>query len=244
MFVPLGVAFVQETTVFREYGPLAGSTVRLGYEIAPKVGNTLSRQTVDADARYYLRLGTNGVLALRARGFKSWGEFPDFTYFGGNSELRGYEYLEFLGHKTFFLNAELRFPLIEAMLTPLGVLGGIRGVFFAGLGAACLNGAPCKVFDDSPQQYQNLLGYEPDFEQGIFVPVFGDPINVSGFRLQDGRASYGIGLETFALGFPIHFDWSWRTLFNRAWEDVVYANQGGSAAFRKPRFAVWIGYDF
>ena len=28
---------------------------------------------------------------------------------------------------------------------------------------------------------------------------------VSGFRLQDGRASYGLGLETFALGFPIHF---------------------------------------
>jgi hypothetical protein len=36
-----------------------------------------------------------------------------------------------------------------------------------------------------------------------------------GFKLVDGRASYGIGLETFALGFPIHFDWSWRTLFNR-----------------------------
>ena len=34
-------------------------------------------------------------------------------------------------------------------------------------------------------------------------------------KLVDGRASYGIGLETFALGFPIHFDWSWRTLFNK-----------------------------
>ena len=44
---------------------------------------------------------------------------------------------------------------------------------------------------------------------------------ISGFRLKDGRASYGIGLETFALGFPIHFDWSWRTLFNKDWEDVA-----------------------
>jgi hypothetical protein len=77
---------------------------------------------------------------------------------------------------------------------------------------------------------------------------------VSGFRLQDGRASYGIGLETFALGFPIHFDWSWRTLFNEGWENVVYgctsvdnrtAQCVSSAAdWRKPRFAVWIGYDF
>ena len=66
-----------------------------------------------------------------------------------------------------------------------------------------------------------------------------------GFRLQDGRASYGIGLETFALGFPIHFDWSWRTLFNKDWEDVVFApHRRQPTSFRKPRFAVWIGYDF
>jgi len=50
--------------------------------------------------------------------------------------MRGYEYLQFIGQEAFFANAELRFPLIEAMLTPLGVLGGIRGVFFANLGAA------------------------------------------------------------------------------------------------------------
>ncbi len=96
-FVPLGVTFVQETTVFREFGPLAGNTMRLSYEVAPKIGNTLSRQTADVDARYYQRLGGSGLLALRARGFKSWGDAPDFMYFGGNSEMRGYEYLEFLG---------------------------------------------------------------------------------------------------------------------------------------------------
>ena len=57
---------------------------------------------------------------------------------------------------------------------------------------------------------------------------------------------YGIGLETFALGFPIHFDWSWRTLFNRDWEDVALTRSGWAAAseFRKPKFTVWIGYDF
>ena len=50
-------------------------------------------------------------------------------YFGGNSEMRGYDYLPFVGQNVVFANAELRFPLIEAMLTPIGVLGGIRGVF-------------------------------------------------------------------------------------------------------------------
>jgi len=75
-------------------------------------------------------------------------------------------------------------------------------------------------------------------------PILGAPTTVSGLRLVDARASYGIGLETFALGFPIHFDWSWRTLFNRDWEDVVYGLQGGSDWFRRAKFSVWIGYDF
>ena len=62
--------------------------------------------------------------------------------------------------------------------------------------------------------------------------------------MKDGRASYGVGLETFALGFPIHFDWAWRTLFNEQWENVLFASGGGSDEFRKAQFAVWIGYDF
>lgn len=74
--------------------------------------------------------------------------------------------------------------------------------------------------------------------------VEGSTTAVSGFRLVNGRASYGIGVETFVIGFPVHFDWSWRTLFNKDWEDLVYATQGGSANFRRPRFDFWIGYDF
>ena len=61
-FMPLGISYVQETTVFREYGPLAGNTVRIAYDYAPSWGNMMSRQTADIDARYYLRLATNGVL--------------------------------------------------------------------------------------------------------------------------------------------------------------------------------------
>jgi hypothetical protein len=244
-FMPFGLAYVQETTVFREYGPLAGNTVRVGYEYAPKVGNNmLSRQTADVDARYYKRLASNGVLAFRARGFKSWGEYPGYLYFGGNSELRGYEYLEFLGHKGFFTNAELRFPLIEAALTPIGVIGGLRGIAFFNLGAAGYEGVPMKVWTSSPVPYQPLLGFTADPTTLSVRPVFGPVTNIEGFKLVDGRASYGVGLETFALGFPIHFDWSWRTLFNKEYEDAVFAFQGGSAWFRKPRFAMWIGYDF
>jgi hypothetical protein len=261
--VPIGAAFIQETTIFREFGPVAGSTMRLAYDIAPKIGNTLSRQTFDADLRHYLRLGGSGLLATRLRGFKSTGDFPDFLYFGGNSELRGYNYLEFAGQNTVFANAELRFPLIEAALTPIGVIGGIRGVFFGGIGGAWFNNQPSsdpcgtgagkyQFATSSSEICRPITGvqinasgtdyvYDPS---GNPVLTYGPTQTISGFRLKDARASYGLGLETFALGFPIHFDWSWRTTFNKGWEDILFSLDGGSAAFRKPKFAVWIGYDF
>jgi hypothetical protein len=46
------------------------------------------------------------------------------------------------------------------------------------------------------------------------------------------------------LGFPIHFDWAWKTLFNKDWEDQLFRPFGGSDEFRKVKFSVWIGYDF
>ena len=67
----------------------------------------------------------------------------------------------------------------------------------------------------------------------------------------DSRASYGVGLETFALGFPIHFDWSWRTMFNKDWENALFSYQAlvdgkasGSDWLRSVKFSLWIGYDF
>jgi outer membrane protein assembly factor BamA len=171
-------------------------------------------------------------------------------YFGGNSELRGYDYLEFLGNKAFFVDAELRFPLIEAALTPLGVIGGLRGIAFANIGAAGYEGVPMKVFSRDPITVTPLIGFEPNFQTQQYDPVYGPPSTIGGLKLVDGRASYGVGLETFALGFPIHFDWSWRTLLNKDYEDYVFAYQGiqdgvtGSKWFRKPRFSIWIGYDF
>ncbi|HEY6615998.1 MAG TPA: hypothetical protein VIZ32_15815, partial [Vicinamibacterales bacterium] len=254
-FMPFGLNLVRETTIFREYGPLAGHTLQLGYEYAPSAGSLLSRQTVEGDARYYLRIATNGVLALRARGYKSWGEYPGYLYFGGNSEMRGYDYLSFLGNKGFFTDAELRFPIIEAALTPIGVVGGLRGVFFFNFGAAGYEGIPTKVWRDDTTIETPLIDYVFDpSSPSQAVPIYGIPRPVSGFRLVDSRASYGVGLETFALGFPIHFDWSWRTMFNRDYEDVVYAYpaavdgdfgpNAGSTWFRKVRFSVWIGYDF
>jgi outer membrane protein assembly factor BamA len=175
--------------------------------------------------------------------------------------MRGYDYLSFVGQNAVFADAELRFPLIEAALTPIGVIGGVRGVFFANIGGAWFKNQPStdpctttgyKFATSVAESCTPVVGVKTDLNgnpltdpiTGLPTLVYGPTRTISGFRLQDGRASYGLGLETFALGFPIHFDWSWRTLFNKDWEDVVFASAGGSSAFRKPRFAVWIGYDF
>jgi hypothetical protein len=158
--------------------------------------------------------------------------------------MRGYEYLQFVGQRAWFGNAELRFPIFEAVATPFGVMGGLRGTFYADIGGASINGVPFTFMANSSQTYTPIIGYTPIDALGNLAPVYGPPVNISGLRLVDGRASYGIGLQSFVLGFPMHFDFSWKTLFNRDWENALFAAYGGSHEFRKMKFAFWIGYDF
>ena len=89
-----------------------------------------------------------------------------------------------------------------------------------------------------------IVDYQFNPTTGIYDPIMGQTFLVSGFRLKDARASYGFGLESFFFGFPMHFDWSWKTMFNKGYEDLVFATVGGSQAFRKAKFSFWIGYDF
>jgi hypothetical protein len=254
--IPFEASFINETTVYREYGPLAGRAVKISFDTSPDFGTSwISRNTVDLDARRYTRIAANGVFALRLKAMKSWGRDPDYMYYGGNSEMRGYEYLEFLGNKGFFADAELRFPLVEAMLTPFGVIGGLRGVFFGNLGASGFNTQPFQVATRGATVVTPLEGYTLDATTGDIVPRYGSPQLIQGLRLIDGRASYGFGLETFVLGFPMHFDWSWKTLFNKPWEDYLYPSCAQTSdtnvdchpdgnQFRKMKFDFWIGYDF
>jgi hypothetical protein len=214
---PVTARFVQETTRFAEFGPLSGSTFSLGFTYAPGVGSLLQRQTVDADVRKYLRLGpTSALLAVRGRGFYSTGDNPDYFYFGGNMELRGYPYYSFVGNQGFFANAELRLPLINLAATPIGILGPLRGTVYFGIGGAKFKG----------QDY-HFSTSEPGYSY-VHDPIFGEA--VTGWRLQDGRASWGFGLEMFFLGYPLHFDWTKYT-------DFATTSQGWD-------FGFWIGYDF
>ena len=155
--------FVQETTVFREYGPLAGNTVRARLRVRAAGAAICCRARPPTSTR-----ATTCASAPTA----CWRSAPAASRAGASSpatctsaatrRLRGYDYLEFLGNKAFFANAELRFPLIEAALTPIGVVGGLRGVFFANFGGAGYEGLPMTVWTSDPETFTPLLGYEPD----------------------------------------------------------------------------------
>ena len=214
---PISLRLVQETTRFAEFGPLSGSTFSVGVTAAPGIGSFLQRTTVDADLRKYLRLGpTSALLALRGRGFYSTGDNPDYFYFGGNMEMRGYPYYSFAGNQGFFANAELRLPLIHLAATPIGIIGPLRGTVYFGIAGA--------QFEGQPYQFSTK---EPGYSY-VRDPVFGEP--VTGWRLQDGRASWGFGVQLFFLGYPMHFDWTKYT-------DFATTSQGWD-------FGFWIGYDF
>ena len=92
-FMPLGVNFVRETTVFREYGPLAGDTMSLGYEYAPELAAACSRARRSTATPATTCGSAPTACWPSAPAATSWGDFPGYLYFGGNSEMRGYDYL-------------------------------------------------------------------------------------------------------------------------------------------------------
>ena len=184
--VPLGVAFVQEDTVFREFGPLAGT-----HHAAVVRGVAEDGQHCSRARRSTSTPASTSASAARAcsrcapRASTAGATNPDFFYFGGNSELRGYDYLSFVGQKGGFLNAELRFPLIEAMLTPIGVLGGIRGVFFAGVGGATSTSRPTTSSSTSDTEiFPPLIRPRRSCPTAAYVPIYQ---NVDGQRLPPAR---------------------------------------------------------
>ncbi len=218
--LPVGLTFVQETTRFRNFGPIAGSTLLAGFNVSPG-GPFLSRESLTLDARKYLQLSSASLLALRVRGQWSSGENPDLFWFGGNGDMRGFDYQSFVGNKGFFANAELRFPIIDAAITPIGFFGPLRGLFFVDMGGAHFQGQEFNVFS-SERRVSSL---------GARCGPAGTSICVSeGWGLGNAVASYGIGLTFNFFGMPMNINWSKLT-------DFATTAEGWKTDF-------WIGFGF
>ena len=149
--LPLGAAYVRETTVFREYGPLSGDTLRGRVRVRAE-----DRQLhLAADPRRRRAQvhapGDQRRAGLPLPRLQELGRLPHLPVLRrqlGNARLR--VPASSSATRAFFADAELRFPLIEAALTPLGVIGGLRAVAFANFGASQLAASRCRSTTDKP----------------------------------------------------------------------------------------------
>jgi WD40 repeat protein len=183
MLMPLRLSLVGETTIFQRFGPLKGHTFNLTLKKFVKLGSTfIDSYSVSADFRKYFRLDNYTLLALRASGFRSGGKIPMLTWAGGNNTFRSAYFNSLIGNNAFLFNAEFRFPLIHAALTPLGIIGPIRGKFFFDFGGVWFDEQKFRVFKEG-----------------------------EGLKLEDALSSYGFGLEFYFLGYPMHVEWVWKT---------------------------------
>src|SRR4029450_13257638 len=75
--LPFSVSLVRETTVFREYGPVAGNTFKVSFYGSPGDGQDwLQRRAIEVDLRHYQRLRAHGVVGVRVEGVERAGAKP------------------------------------------------------------------------------------------------------------------------------------------------------------------------
>jgi len=92
------------------------------------------------DFRAYGAATSRSLFALRLLGLTSVGDGYRIYSVGGLNQLRGYEYREFFGNSIGLMNIEFRFPLVDALAFPFGMIRDIRGFFFVDVGTAWLPG--------------------------------------------------------------------------------------------------------
>ncbi len=186
------IAFVGDTTMWREWAPYTGSRYRVELEQSfPALGSELSLTNVIFDARRYFGFGRRSTLAARLLLGGSFGGDRSYFYLGGIDTLRGYNYEELVGTRIGLLNFELRIPFIDVLHFGWPIqwtIGGIRGIAFADLGGAW-----------SDWQY----GPKNPFR--IFVR------DKNRIRLDDVKAAIGAGLRLRLGVFSVDFAAAWHT---------------------------------
>ena len=157
--IQVGAGYGYDGTRFKSFGPHGGQALSVNYRYLPDFqdGGTLSSD-LTAEARVYVPISRRTNFAFRGFGGVSTGAVPTVYAFGGLDTLRGYDYRALIGNKIFYLNTELRFPLIDVLITGIGLnFGGVRGRLFFDIGAAYLNGQDFTFAEDGPPRRRARL---------------------------------------------------------------------------------------
>jgi hypothetical protein len=138
------VSFVRDNSLWIASGPIDGFRLALTAGVASDFTNSrFDNFLFNVDLRRYFRLGSRVTYATRLFGFYSGGDRPRRINIGGSNGLRGYpNFGHIIGAKTWMVNQELRFPLLNRLVlgTPVGdiIFPEFQGALFVDLGQAWL----------------------------------------------------------------------------------------------------------
>ncbi len=207
----------RDTSQWYIVGPIDGARSNLFLSYNPPIGspnNRLEFFTAIGDVRKYFRLSRDVSFALRASAGLSEGDTPETFFLGGVPNwinrkfsggrirsdfddvffshwigpLHGSDYYELIGNRFSIINAELRFPFIQALLLgwPLPLyMQNLSGLLFADVGAAWNNS---------------------DFNATEKVQGFSGSTSV----FKDMRSGFGTGMNIGLLGFYARFAVAWK----------------------------------
>ncbi|MBZ5638432.1 MAG: hypothetical protein LAO51_06685 [Acidobacteriia bacterium] len=203
-FALFSTSLTGDTTRYQEWGPFQGKRFDVGVTYGADAGGTIPGNLVEysLDFRAYKQLTRRSLLALRIAGVDSAGGRPTYYALGGINQLRGYNFRDFFGTRVAWSNLELRFPLVDQLRFPFGAIRSIRGFLFMDVGAAWFNDGSF---------YDPELAGVGGVRSG--VDINGKPVQFklwdsANGRFQDGRGSYGWGIQFLFIG-GLQFNWAW-----------------------------------
>lgn len=216
------VKFVHDNTLGYMYAPTIGNRYYLKLFGTPKLGSTGTEfLTAKFDFRQYVPFTSWINFAFRATGGASVGRNPltfrlggtenwinrsfsqgflpfyepeDFAFMQFEMPIRGPRINAIDGSKFGVFNAEMRFPLFQALVAgPVPILiQGVMGSFFLDVGVAWDDEFKMTAYDvNGTTQYRDFL------------------------------MSSGIGIRSFLLGLPLKVDIAWQKNYN-GWTKPVY----------------------
>lgn len=144
-----GAAFVRDTVICSASGqcPWHGNALRVEFEAAPHVGREFGGYvSADIQARTYRKLSDSTLVAGRLEAMTTSKANGDFVLMGGPERLRGVDYGSIVCNQCFYASAELRFPIIDAIVAAGGLnVASIRGLLFFDGAVARLSGQELPV---------------------------------------------------------------------------------------------------
>lgn len=175
-FATFHIGFVRDTALYKyQVGPFTNDMYRIDLSWSTGGHNI----TLATEGRKYFRLGSEWVFALRGYAGAQWGKTITPWVIGDLGELRGYQWMQFMGNQITVVNAELRFPLVKNFNLFGLYLGDIRAALFADVGKIGFDDKRFNLLNDddvNPSSTKGSVGIDLSLPT---TPILGIPLHVA-----------------------------------------------------------------